>query len=137
MSVVTLSNITHMQHNYYCSYCKTSDDIIIDTTFGDAICRGCGLVVCERMPSLEAEWRNYDGDGEDTSHRARAGKINDFDDGNIFFAGGFGTQAERDLLSKVQSRCSSYSGAATERMNDIGEITYQLGLSGHIKVSMC
>lgn len=124
-----------MQSEYYCTYCK-DNDVVIDTTFGDAICRGCGLVVCERMASLEAEWKNYDGDGEDTSHRARASVTNVCDDGTLFFSGG--TKKERDFLTQVQKQFNTQKEQRiVDNMTDVSELVYKLGLGAQVKVSLC
>jgi transcription initiation factor TFIIIB Brf1 subunit/transcription initiation factor TFIIB len=122
------------QSEYYCIYCK-DNDVVVDTTFGDAICRGCGLVVCERMASLEAEWHDHDGDGDDTRHKARASKAGDFDDGTIFFTGGLRTKQEKDLLTKIQNQFSTKEQRMVEKLSDISELTYKLGLGSQIKVS--
>lgn len=138
MSVVAVRNFSHMQRpthsEYFCTYCK-SDDVVVDATFGDAICRGCGLVVCERMASLEAEWRDYDGDGADTSHRARASRAGDFDDGTIFFSGGMRSKQECDLLTKIQNQFGAKNQRIMDNMSDVSELTHKLGLGGQIKVS--
>mmetsp|Transcript_321 Transcript_321/g.742 ORF Transcript_321/g.742 Transcript_321/m.742 type:complete len:139 (-) Transcript_321:4028-4444(-) len=134
MSVIAFRHPTQqiMQSEYYCIYCKDYD-VVVDSTFGDAICRGCGLVVCERMASLEAEWKNYDGDGNDTSHRARASITNDFDDGSLFFTGG--TKKERDFLKQVQRQ---YNVKKEQRimdcLSDVSELIYKLGLGTQVKL---
>lgn len=124
--------MTYHSSLHSCIYCKTGD-IIVDATFGDAICRECGLVVSERMPSQEAEWREYEGDGEDTSHRARASKLNDYDDGMIFITGNYGTQMEKDLMMRIQS-CYGTTGQKTiEKLSEVNELAYQLGIASQIK----
>lgn len=140
MNVVALQHsASYMQQQaqhseYYCIYCK-NDDIVVDSTFGDAICRGCGLVVCERMASLEAEWQNYDDNGDASHAHARASKVGDGDDGTIFFAGTLGTKQERELLQDIQNQFSSKGQRIADNLSDISELTFKLGLGAQIKVS--
>lgn len=136
MSVVALPfrPANTMQSEYYCLYCKDSD-VVIDTSFGDAICRGCGLVVCERMPSMEAEWKNYDGDGDDTTHKARASVASECDDGTLFFSGG--TKKERDFLTQIQKQFNTKKEQRIiENVADVSELVYTLGLGNQVKVSV-
>jgi hypothetical protein len=87
------------------------------------------------MASLEAEWRDFDGDGADTSHRARASPCNESDNGTIFFSGG--TKKERDFLNQVQKQYSvKKEQHIMDNISDVSELTYKLGLGTQIKVSL-
>jgi transcription initiation factor TFIIB len=53
-----------------CPECR-STNLIIDSDMGEYVCRRCGLVIEEDIPSHEAEWRAFNSQERDA--RARAG----------------------------------------------------------------
>jgi len=53
-----------------------STDLIVDSEMGESVCRRCGLVIEENIPSQEAEWRAFTPQERDA--RARAGTPTDY-----------------------------------------------------------
>ncbi|RHY14132.1 hypothetical protein DYB37_004056 [Aphanomyces astaci] len=54
-----------------------SDDIVEDYAAGDLICRGCGIVLAERLIDETAEWNNYAEDDRDRGNQSRIGEAVD------------------------------------------------------------
>ena len=53
-----------------------STDLIVDSGMGEYVCRRCGLVIEEDIPSHEAEWRAFT--PQERNARARAGSPTDY-----------------------------------------------------------
>lgn len=60
---------TYMAHS--CMECG-SDDIIEDWAQGEHVCRGCGLVLAERILDTSSEWRTFADDGGGDPSRVSA-----------------------------------------------------------------
>ncbi|RHY35031.1 hypothetical protein DYB32_000444 [Aphanomyces invadans] len=54
-----------------------SDDIVEDYAAGDLVCRGCGVVLAERLIDETAEWTNYADDDRDRGDQSRIGEAVD------------------------------------------------------------
>ncbi|CAK4083927.1 unnamed protein product [Aphanomyces euteiches] len=54
-----------------------SDDIVEDYAAGDLICRGCGIVLVERLIDESAEWHNYVEDDRARGDQSRIGEALD------------------------------------------------------------
>lgn len=76
-----------------------STDLLLDSDMGEYVCRRCGLVIEEDMPSHEAEWRAFTPQERDS--RARAGTPTDYS----HYDKGLSTviRVERDALGRPLS----------------------------------
>jgi transcription initiation factor TFIIB len=67
--------VTKQMVTVRCPECG-STDLILDSDMGEYVCRRCGLVIEEDIPSHEAEWRAFTPQERDS--RARAGSPTDY-----------------------------------------------------------
>jgi transcription initiation factor TFIIB len=123
-----------LEYNRKCDSCQ-SDDLISDHCTGDLVCRSCGTVLGDRLVSDEAEWRDYDDKAGDSSAARSSMLVIDGDEmEHRLFSGG--NKEDRDLLNRIQN--SGYSKKEMKMFdsyNNLGQLTFKLGLSDTLTVS--
>lgn len=96
---------------YFCTDCQISDpDVVEDFSAGDVICRGCGLVLGERLVDEHSEWRtfsNSDNQGADPNRVGAASNPLLHDAGlSTMITRGEGGGSSANNLSRIQNKVS-------------------------------
>lgn len=65
-------------YSHRCESCG-SQDVVTDYSAGDVVCRGCGMILGERIIDDTPEWRNFANDdrGGDPAAKSRVGDVMD------------------------------------------------------------
>ncbi|KAG5178789.1 hypothetical protein JKP88DRAFT_328511 [Tribonema minus] len=119
-----------------CPECR-SRDIVIDFGAGDIICRGCGLVVADRMIEDTAEWRTYADDDRNKGDPSRCSGALEVGFGSTTYLKG-GNKSNASSLNAACITADKLAGAgitkamlaALENLDDIGQ---RLGVSREIR----
>jgi transcription initiation factor TFIIIB Brf1 subunit/transcription initiation factor TFIIB len=85
-----------------CTRCQ-GNDVVVDTSRGDAICRSCGEVNNDRLIDQSFEKRIFKNDGSGVSNARSSGKEDSYGSLQTVFSGG--TAEMRASLMKSQLKC--------------------------------
>mmetsp|Transcript_173183 Transcript_173183/g.555394 ORF Transcript_173183/g.555394 Transcript_173183/m.555394 type:complete len:427 (+) Transcript_173183:126-1406(+) len=101
-----------VDYSKQCKNCMGKHLVIVDTSSGDQVCTGCGLVLAEKLFDTGTEWRTFKdegvGDGKQVNARERGDSMSAYNEllGEEFKAGtdiyGTGSMAE-GLKRAIQS----------------------------------
>jgi len=96
---------------YFCPECQNSDpDVVEDFSAGDVICRGCGLVLSERLVDEHSEWRTFhDSDNQGADPNRVGGASNPLlQDGGLStsISKGDGSSSSASNLSRTHNKVS-------------------------------
>lgn len=134
MSACVSSAMSLVLHTF-CPSCKCND-VVTDYASGDIICRGCALVIGDRIIDSSEEWNNYANDDRgDAGKQARASTRPGGGDTQSYISGG--SKAERDSLTKasMQSTMSREDYKIQMNSDTINNLSFKLGLTDLIMVS--
>ncbi|CAM9417474.1 unnamed protein product [Choristocarpus tenellus] len=128
-----------------CPECK-SEDIVTDFRAGDVVCRGCGIVLGDRIIDDGAEWRTFNAEESQYTNRGDpnrvGGPVSDLvaDKGMGTTIQGGSNKIELGRLQKTQSKAiptSAAEKALLECYGRVREIAHNLGLPGSVAECAC